>query len=123
MNHCREFFLNLVHRVDVVDEDQLLRIRRSANQRGRRATVVSRHFVSAQCDQNQTYDLQRAPRSRNTRTRAGPAIVDEERERSACEKSSEVRRVADISASYKTDEQVYENDRQQARAKHALETF
>src|SRR6185369_17352850 len=67
--------------------------------------------------------LQRTPRGRDTRTRARPTVIDKQSERGAGEESAEMRRVADEIASHKTDEQVYEDDRQQARAKHALESF
>src|SRR5215204_1311684 len=123
MNNCRDFFLNLVHRIDIVHEDQSVSVRTSAGERRYRTAEISYDLVSAQRNYHKTHDLQGSPRSGDARTHSRPAIVDEQCERGACKEPGEVRGVADKTPPQKTDEQVDKDDRQHARAKHALEPF
>src|SRR5215203_4070232 len=110
MNHERDFFLNLVHRIQVIQKNQTICVRRSPGKRRHWTTKVSYDLVTGQRNHDQSHDLQYPPRSRDTRPGSRPAIINKQRQARAGEKAAEVRCIADETTSDKADEQINEDN-------------
>src|SRR6185436_11984296 len=68
-------------------------------------------------------NLHHAPGDVDAGTRARSPVINKDCQCGPCKKSTEVRCVANETATYETDEQVNEDDRQQPGSEYSFETF
>src|ERR1051325_634438 len=84
---------------------------------------VSRDLVIPQHNYRQRQDLQRSPEVCDTRTRAGPSILNSQGEGGPGKQSAKMSSIINKSAADKTDSKIDKDDRQHAGAERAFEAF